>query len=278
MEERISGERSQKVAYQRADGKGEPEAIFVTSANGAAERVTNQRAAIMGPPAWSADGQSIIFSSTKAGEPSLWKISASGGAATPIEEAGTATWHPTVSRKDNKMVVQKILRSSGIYRVELQEGGAQRAKTIVTSTNGRNEGPLLSPDGKRLLFMSDRSGSLEIWVSNRDGSAPVQLTNLHGCGTPRWSPDGSWVVFDAGGASAQGIYVISALGGTPRLLLTGGFENSVPNWSRDEKWVYFGSNRSGTDQLWKVQAAGGHAVQVTTNGGWKDDLLRKIAV
>jgi Tol biopolymer transport system component/DNA-binding winged helix-turn-helix (wHTH) protein len=261
-----AGMGSRKVEITTNNGKRPAEAVYVTS--GGAQQVTSQHVAIMGPPAWSPDGQSIIFSSTKAGEPSLWRIPANGGIATPIDKAGTATWHPTISTKDGKLVVQKILRASGIYRVELREGGTKRTKTIVTSTNGRNEGPLLSPDGKRLLFMSDRSGGLEIWVSNRDGSSPIQLTNLHGCGTPRWSPDGQWVVFDAGGVAAQGIYIVSAFGGAPRALLTDGFENSVPNWSRDGQWIYFGSKRSGKDQLWKIKASGGHAVQVTTGGGF----------
>jgi Tol biopolymer transport system component/DNA-binding winged helix-turn-helix (wHTH) protein len=255
---------TQMVGYKRADG-----AVFVTTANnGPIQQVTNQRAAIMGPPAWSADGQSVIFSSTKAGEPSLWKVPAGGGEATQIEGTGTATWHPTVARKDGKLVVQKILRSSSIYRVDLEESGAQHSRTVVTSTNGRNEGPQLSPGGKKLVFMSDRSGSLEIWVSNQDGSAAVQLTNLRKCGTPRWSPDGMWIAFDSVGNGAQGVYVISAMGGTPRALAMGGSENSVPSWSRDGKWIYFGSNRSGQDQVWKVPADGGQPMQVTHRGGF----------
>jgi Tol biopolymer transport system component len=255
---------TQMVGYKRADG-----AVLVTTANnGPIQQVTNQRAAIMGPPAWSADGQSIVFSSTKAGEPSLWKAPAGGGEATQIEGTGTATWHPTVARKDGKLVVQKILRSSSIYRVDLEENGAQHSRTVVTSTNGRNEGPQLSPDGKKLLFMSDRSGSLEIWESNPDGSAAVQLTNLRGCGTPRWAPDGMWIAFDTVGNGAQGVYVISAMGGTPRALAMGGSENSVPSWSRDGKWIYFASNRSGQDQVWKVPADGGQAMQVTHQGGF----------
>jgi Tol biopolymer transport system component/DNA-binding winged helix-turn-helix (wHTH) protein len=263
----LNGGPAQQVAYKRANNIGKTEAIFVTTTTGTAQQITNQRAAVMGPPAWSADGQSILFSSTKAGEPSLWRIPASGGNAVPIKETGTATWHPTVSR-GGKLVVQKILRSSGIYRVDLEEGGTQQSRIIVTSTNGRNEGPSLSPDGARLLFMSDRSGTVEIWASNRDGSAPVQLTNLHGCGTPRLSPDGLWVAFDTNGEGAQGVYVVSAMGGAPRALVADKWENSVPSWSRDGKWVYFGSHRSGEDQVWKVPLGGGAPVQVTEHGGF----------
>ena len=265
---RTEGGPPQTAAY-RANGKGPEEPIFAAlGSNGAPRQLTFQRASIMGPPTWSSDGQNIVFSSTKEGEPSLWTIPANGGEARRIEEPGTATWHPTISRLDNKLVVQKILRASGIYRVDLEEGSTQQSRIIVTSTNGRNEGPALSPDGRRLLFMSDRSGSLEIWASNRDGSAAVQLTNLHGCGTPRLSPDGLWVAFDTTGEGAQGVYVVSSMGGTPRALLADKWENSVPSWSRDGKWIYFGSHRSGEDQVWKVSAAGGEPVQVTRHGGF----------
>ncbi|HVH50103.1 MAG TPA: winged helix-turn-helix domain-containing protein [Candidatus Bathyarchaeia archaeon] len=274
-----------RMAFVRTNGAGFPEEIFVMALNGSAAQdayrggntpaasgpatqLTSLRAAIMGPPAWLANGAEIIFASTKAGEPALWRVPVAGGEATPIEKTGTATWHPTVARKDGNLVVQKILRASGIYHVDLQQETAQRTKTIVTSTNGRNEGPTLSPDGKKLVFMSDRSGSLEIWVSNRDGSAPAQLTNLHGCGTPRWSPDGMWIAFDTVGNGAQGVYVIPAMGGTPRAVVTDAWENSVPSWSRDGKWIYFGSRRSGEDQVWKIPVAGGKAVQVTHDGGF----------
>jgi Tol biopolymer transport system component/DNA-binding winged helix-turn-helix (wHTH) protein len=257
-----------KMAFVRANGAGFPEEIFLMPANGGpSEKLTSERAAIMGPPAWSSDGQYIIFSSTKQGEPSLWKIPASGGEARQIEAPGVATWHPTISRQDNKMVVQKILRSSAIVGMYFEREGAQTT-AILTSSSGRNEGPRPSPDGKRLVFMSDRAGTLEIWVSNRDGSQAVKLTNLNGCGTPRWSPDGKWIAFDTVGNGAQGVYLISAAGGTPRALVADRAENSVPSWSNDGKWIYFGSNRSGQDQVWKIAPEGGPPIQVTRRGGF----------
>ncbi len=43
--------------------------------------------------------------------------------------------------------------------------------------------------GKRLAYISDRKGTMEIWISNRDGSNAFQLTAVGGAGTPRWSPN-----------------------------------------------------------------------------------------
>ena len=49
----------------------------------------------------------------------------------------------------------------------------------MSSTAGTDVGAQFSPDGKKLAFMSDRNGSMEIWTSNRDGSNPIQLTTVH---------------------------------------------------------------------------------------------------
>jgi Tol biopolymer transport system component len=111
-----------------------------------------------------------------------------------------------------------------------------------------------SPDGKRIAFSSDRSGSFEIWVCNSDGSSPVQLTSFGGAytGTPHWSPDGRWIAFDSRPGGKAGVFVISSEGGEPRRVTEGNWDDIVPSWSRDGKWIYFSSNRGGDKELWKV--------------------------
>jgi Tol biopolymer transport system component len=266
-----------QMAFVRGNGAGFPEEVYVMALNGGpARQLTSERAAIMGPPTWSQDGTSVIFSSTKGGDPALWAIPASGGTATRMVGTGTATWHPVVAKESGRMAAQKISRSSGVYGLTVEAEPGKNAPTVVTTTNGRNEGPQLSPDGRRLVFMSDRSGYMDIWVSNRDGSSAVQLTNLHGSGTPRWSPDGLWIAFDStsggpdsnGGTGLSSVWVVSSMGGVPRALVKDEFENAVPSWSHDGKWVYFGSRRSREDQVWKVPAEGGTPKQVTHNGGF----------
>ena len=119
------------------------------------------------------------------------------------------------------------------------------------------------------MFESLRSGTQEIWVADRKGENALQLTSLNGRrgGTPGWSPDGQWIVFDLRTGGPGDIYVISSRGGAPRRLTTHPADDLVPSWSRDGSWIYFGSTRTGRYQIWKVSPKGGEPVQVTRQGG-----------
>jgi Tol biopolymer transport system component len=129
--------------------------------------------------------------------------------------------------------------------------------------------PQFSPDGKKIVFTSARSGSFGIWVCDRDGLNPINLASFNGTnvGSPRWSPDSRWIAFDSPKAGNWDIYAISAGGGPMRRVTEGRSANIRPSWSRDGRWIYFGSNRSGDWQIWKVPGHSGTAVQVTHKGG-----------
>jgi dipeptidyl aminopeptidase/acylaminoacyl peptidase len=101
----------------------------------------------------------------------------------------------------------------------------------------------------------------------------MQLTRLghpH-TGSPRWSPDGTSIVFDSRPNGNPDIFVVGADGGAPRRITTYAGDDVTPSWSRDGKSIYFASNRSGEFQIWKVPAGGEsiseRAVQVTQGGG-----------
>ncbi len=125
---------------------------------------------------------------------------------------------------------------------------------------------MISPDGRRIAFSSDRSGSDEIWVCDSNGGNAQQLTSLGGAltGTPRWSPDGKQIVFDSRVGGEANVYVIDADGGIPRKLETGTRINSLPSWSHDGMWIYFASGPTQSSlSAWRVAAAGAHATQLT---------------
>lgn len=257
----------QKVLFVRSRETSFPEEIMAMSTQGGeATRITSEPARILGPPRWSSDGQSVIYASDRGSHPALWRTSVDvRDSPVEINDGG---WYPAVSRRGYRLAYQRITRSLNIWQLDLSAPG-KRQHILVPSTSETDQGPgpQISPDSKKLAFMSDRSGTMEIWVSDRDGNNPVQLTAVGSAGTPRWSPDSQSIAFDARGKNGPGIYAVGLQSGAPRLL-TPDFESVCPSWSQDGKWIYFASGHGGGGfQVWKVPAGGGSEVQLTTHGG-----------
>ena len=172
------------------------------------------------------------------------------------------------SQEHQILAARYITQPPGIWHLNLAYPQDPKPSMVIASAKDRNEGTQPSPDGKKLAFMSDRSGSLEIWTMNRDGSSPQKLTDVGNCGSPRWSPDSRWIAFDAVADGPPAVFVVAAAGGPARKVVADEWENMVPSWSNDSKWIYFASHRTGDDQVWRVPFDGGPAVQVTQQGGF----------
>jgi len=149
-----------------------------------------------------------------------------------------------------------------VYRTA---GTMEPTMRTIISGDGGAAAPQISPDGKHIAFMSNRTGPWQIWVSNADGSNPMQISFTDSAGTPRWSPDGRYIAFDGPGDQGSSIFVARADGSGRTIQVT---EGLVPSYSRDGQWIYFASERSGDWQVWKVLTAGGSALQVTHEGGF----------
>ena len=259
------------VLFVRNAELGVPDEIWlVPTSGGAARRVLTERGKISSPPQWSIDGRSVIFSSNRTGHPALWRTSLDApDAAIQISEAGSPAWDPAISRRGYRLAYEHLTRSLGIWQMNLADARERRPYVLISSTTDTDQGPApqFSPDGKKLAYMSDRTGTMEIWISNRDGSDAFQLSAVGGAGTPRWSPNSQFVAFDAITQTGSKIVAMNVNGGAPQILTPDTFHSVCPSWSRDGKWVYFGSMRSGAWQVWKVPAAGGAPSQVTQHGG-----------
>ena len=82
-----------------------------------------------------------------------------------------------------------------IFTAPIEKGPTRN----LTNTSGAHDkAPAWSPDGRKIVFLSDRSGEEELWLAAQDGSsAPEQLTHDgHAMRySPTWSPDGSRIAF-----------------------------------------------------------------------------------
>jgi Tol biopolymer transport system component/DNA-binding winged helix-turn-helix (wHTH) protein len=259
------------VMFVRNRQIGAPDEIWVVPAGGGeGVRLVSERGRISSAPQWSFDGHSVIFSSNRTGHPALWRVSLDApDSAVQITEAGSPAWDPAVSRRGYRLAYERLLRSLSIWQMNISDSGEKRAYLTVSSTSDTDQGPgpQFSPDGKRLAYMSDRSGTMEIWVSNRDGSNGFQLSAVGGAGTPRWSPDSRSVAFDVTTPNGSKIVSMNLQGGAPQTLTADAVHSVCPSWSHDGKWIYFASPSSGEWQVWKTPAAGGAPVQITQHGG-----------
>ncbi|MGA2344673.1 MAG: winged helix-turn-helix domain-containing protein [Candidatus Sulfotelmatobacter sp.] len=159
------------------------------------------------------------------------------------------------------------LRGAGIpslRTVSEQKSASPMLRTVVADDSG-NAAPQFSPDGKRIAYMSTRTGPWQIWVSDTNGSNPRQVSFTESAGTPRWSPDGRSIAFDAPYDGQTRIFVVKVDGNQQAQPIVQGL---VPSFSRDGKWIYFASDQTGDWQVWKVPVNGGREVQLTTNGGF----------
>jgi serine/threonine protein kinase len=223
--------------------------------------------------AWTPDGREIVFASASRYELglSLWRFPAWNPAgARRLGIASDDAREPSVSRQANRLAYVVERSDINIWRIDLQGPGRKPASAVqfISSTKADHY-PTYSMDGRRIAFISQRSGTYEIWVCDADGSNLSQLTALGGAGVPapRWSPDGANIVFGVWTEAKKDIYVISASGGKPRRLIARPGQDEWPYWSRNGQWIYFTSSRSGRFEIWKMPSKGGDAVQLTRNGG-----------
>ncbi len=92
-------------------------------------------------------------------------------------------------------------------------GGTPTRLTAGLAFDGQ---PRFSPDGKRIVFVSDRSGGDNVWIMSLDGTDTVQVTkgNTNQYHSPEWTPDGEYIVVSRSGQGGAKLYLYHATGGS----------------------------------------------------------------
>ena len=221
-------------------------------------------------PAWSPDGTAIVFSSNRTGTFELWTMRADGGAQTqdPTALPG-GKFVPQLSPDGTTIVFAYIDPAIGhpeVWSISANGGDARKLTTTPKAATGPTWSllPHFSPDGRRIVYASTKSGSSQIWIMNADGSGQTQITSGLGAefpdaNAPKWSPDGSKIAFWSGFETQYGeIWTMRADGTDARQLTDqpGTISSDNPAWSPDGTKILFDTNRESSPQIWMMNADG----------------------
>ena len=122
-------------------------------------------------------------------------------------------------------------------------GGAPQR---LTTSPGIDTDPSFSPDGSRIVFESDRSGTQQLYIMNADGIGQRRISFGGGWyAAPEWSPDGEWIAFTRRGPATGGGSASSKPDGSGEKMLTDGPRDEGPSWAASSREILF--QRAGPD-------------------------------
>ena len=152
-------------------------------------------------------------------------------------------------------------------------------KTRFTAKPGTARGPCWSPDGKHLVFSSNRRGHFDLYEKSADGSGGEELLYDSAIGKycQSWSPDGRSLLFMTVNNANRDIWTLPVAGDRkPVPYLQTEFSEAGGQYSPDGKWVAYFSDESGNNEVYvrSVLPTGGKLL-VSPSGGshprWRRD-------
>lgn len=135
----------------------------------------------------------------------------------PLDPAGTlefetdeATWLSLDVAPDGQWLVFELL--GDLYRLPIAGGDAVR----LTQGLPFDAQPRIAPDGRSIAFISDRSGSDNLWIAKADGTQPRKLSNesQDAVISPVWTPDSQYVIVSARGTRGTELRMFHVNGGS----------------------------------------------------------------
>ncbi len=183
--------------------------------------------------------------------------------------AGVGMRSVDVSVDGSKIAYSEGRRIGNLWRVPLlRDRPATWADAeALTSDQLELDKSAPSPDGKRLVVQTDRSGNWDLWLLELESRALRNLTNHPAYESfASWSPDGSAIVFGSDRSGNWDLWSMSAAGGSVTQLTDHPAYDSQAEWSPDGKSIVFVSGRSGTNNIWVTSATGTNQRPLTDDG------------
>jgi serine/threonine protein kinase len=190
------------------------------------------------------------------------------GTTTPVPMGERPYAHLNMLPDQRGLIVEIEGATHNIWHQDLESG----VLTPLTTGAG-NHRPVLSPDGRFMVYSSDRTRPRTLYLQATDGSGTAEhLTDSPGGAqnATSWSPDGRWVAFEQFGRNTNSDIWVLPMDGERRArpFLESAFAERQGAFSPDGRWMAFTTDESGRSEVMVTAFPGpGPRKQVSTSGG-----------
>jgi len=272
IERWVTGQRgiaATRIAYMRG------QSIRIIDSDGA-EEITVPIGENGGSPAWNPGGTMLVYttygvSTSNVGSHVVLIDLSTGRSRTLVPPGRNSLYLTPIFSPDGNSVIYSREGENGSDLFAVGINGSDPPHQLTAGRGTVNTNPTMSPDGRRIAFVSGRLGRPELYIMDADGTNLNVLTDYDFSeknyrSDPDWSPDGRLVAYQERINERFQIRTIPVKGGTPKQLTSDG-ENEQPSWAPDGRHLVLTSTRSGARQLWVLDTESSTIRQLTKSAG-----------
>ncbi len=213
-------------------------------------------------------GGTVVYRTSASALSRMTWFSREGRTLEPVGPPGTYS-EPALSPDGRTLMVSRVEPQAGedLWSVDLARG----VLTRFTHDEDADVTPVWSPDGKRIVFASNRKTVMDLYVKEvAGGTEEILLSSDHMKWPDDWSSDGNWLIYeDNAPDTSTDLWILPMRGErTPRPFLATPFTEMHARFSPDGRWVAYASDESGQREIY-VQGfpEPGPKIQISTEGG-----------
>lgn len=217
-------------------------------------------------PHFSPDGETIVFSSNRAGSDDIWIMNSDGTGVRPLTQGPAEDLDPRFS-PDGDSIVFDSDGVGGPPRLWVMDADGSDPRPVSPPADGGSIFPSWAPNGTELVFACGTYPALDICIQSADGgtSRTVVAWPRSREWEPSWNPDISRIVFVSDAGGDDNIYKSDTYGGSIEKLTSNSGRDADPAWSPDGNQIAFDSAEEGSQatRLFVIRADGSDLEQVT---------------